>query len=73
MPTKKEDESEADFSLKTDYWEIIIEKGTHDEVKFSIVFKDKKIPLGEMAKLEGVIRMILEACGRLEKLQPSKR
>jgi len=72
MP-KKEDESETDFNMKTDYWEIIIEKANNDEIKFAIVFKDKKIPLGEMAKLEGAIRMILEACGRLEKLQPSKR
>ena len=62
-----------DFEMKNDFWEIQIEKANYSEIKILIVFKDKKIPLGEMQKLEECIREILEACGRLEKLQPSKR
>ena len=69
MPRTKE----KDFEMKNDYYEIVITKADHDEVKFEIVFTDKVIPLGEMQKLESSIRRMLEACGRLETLQPSKR
>lgn len=59
--------------MKTDWWEFKIEKADYQEISINIVFKDKKIPLGEMRKLEDAIRRILEACGRLEELEPSKR
>lgn len=62
-----------DFEMKSDYWELVIDKADYNEVKFEVTFKDKKIPLGEMRKLEEAIRKVLEACGRLESLQPSKR
>lgn len=70
MPTKKEDE---DFKMHCDLFDLKIEKADSSEIVVHVVFKDKKIPLGEMRKLEDAIRKILEACGRLEGLQPSKR
>lgn len=71
MPTKKIEEKS--FEMKTEYWEITIEKADCSVIKFDIEFKDKLIPLGEMRKLEEALRKVLEACGRLETLQPSKR
>jgi len=70
MPTKK---TESNFEMKNDYWEVKIEKADYSEIIFHISFKDKKIPHGEIRRLEDAIRKILEACGRLEELQPSKR
>lgn len=61
------------FEMKTEYWEFKIEKADASEVVVHIEFKDKKIPLGEMRKIEEAVRKILEACGRLEELDPSKR
>lgn len=70
MPRKT---SSEDFEMKNDYWEFEVEKADYSEVKFKIVFKSKKIPIGEMRKLENAMRKMLEACGRLEELHPSKR
>ena len=61
------------FQMKNDYWEIAIDKANHSEVKMTIIYKSSKIPLGEIQKLEECIRQILMACGRLDKLQPSRR
>jgi len=70
LPNKKETK---DFEMKSEYWEVTIDKADHSEIKYIIVFKDKVIPVGELRKLEEAIRKVLEACGRIETLHPSKR
>lgn len=72
MPRKASSKVE-EFEMKCDYWDVSIDKADSSEIKLEIIFKDKKIPLGEMQKLENAIRKILEACGRLEELHPSRR
>lgn len=69
----KKDGRNEDFKMKNEYWEFEIEKADYQTVKIVLKFFDKKIPLREMEKLEESIRRILEACARLEALQPSKR
>lgn len=65
--------SVSDFEMKCKYWEVRIKNADQSEIEFEISFKEEKIPLKEMHKLEEAIRKILEACGRLERFQPSKR
>jgi len=69
----EEEDKAKTFSMKTEYWDVSISKGDSSVVKIELEFKDKVIPQGEIRRLEESIRKILEACGRLETLQPSKR
>jgi len=69
MVSKKE----PSFQMKTDYWELKINGADYSRVEILIVFKDKVIPLGELRKLEDSVRKILDACGRIAPLDPSKR
>jgi len=62
-----------DFKMRNEYWELEIEKANYLEIRFEIKFKDKKLPLSEISKLEETIRKFLILCGRLEEFRPSKR
>jgi len=70
LTTKKKD---TDAEMKNDYWSFEIVKADYSEIEIKLTFEDKVIPLGEMQKLENAIRKVLEACGRLDTFQPSKR
>ncbi len=66
-------EEEKEFEMKNEYWEITIEKADSLKVKFEIEFSNKVIPPGQIKLLEAMLEKVLEACGRLASLRPSKR
>lgn len=60
------------YSLKNDYFEMEIKSATYSKILIELTFFDKEIPEQELRKLEAIIRLLLEACGRFEP-NPSRR
>jgi len=62
----------AKFSMKNDYYEIVIKSGSASKIELEITFGDKEIPEQELRNLELSVRLLLEACGRFSH-NPSRR
>lgn len=60
------------FEMKNDYWEVEILKGTYTELEIKVSFKKEIIPESQLRKLERAIRLLLQACGRIDS-NPSRR